>query len=183
MDDYDLIKQLAKGGQGTTHVVCEPQSLLSVPTRSPDGRRAFVRILRPEQDRYSAPRTPARPISRRQAKKKSTSQRLVVKQTQCENVRTGNDALREAKTLQVADIFCLPAESGMPACLPASKACVCFRTRMVLHIDWYVLAPGTASTCTLLAGPKTPLSGRVSRRLSPFGRRLPRRLHSDGTLQ
>ena len=36
-----------------------------------------------------------------QAKKKSTNARLVVKQTQCENVRTGNDALREAKTLQV----------------------------------------------------------------------------------
>lgn len=54
MDDYELMKQLAKGGQGTTHV----------------------------------------------AKKKSTGQRIVIKQTQCENVRTGNDALREAKTLQ-----------------------------------------------------------------------------------
>ena len=59
MDDYELLKQLAKGGQGTTHV----------------------------------------------AKKRSTGSRLVVKQTQCENVRTGNDALREAKTLQVSQQY------------------------------------------------------------------------------
>ena len=51
-----------------------------------------------------------------------------MKQTQCENVRTGNDALREAKTLQVvtrtprpAPSFRLPAELGIPACLPAVR--------------------------------------------------------------
>lgn len=34
-------------------------------------------------------------------KRKVDGQKLVLKQTQCENVRAGNDALREAKVLQV----------------------------------------------------------------------------------
>ena len=30
MDDYDMLKQLAKGGQGTTHVVCDHVSSLTL---------------------------------------------------------------------------------------------------------------------------------------------------------
>mmetsp|Transcript_63471 Transcript_63471/g.156253 ORF Transcript_63471/g.156253 Transcript_63471/m.156253 type:complete len:366 (+) Transcript_63471:130-1227(+) len=54
MDDYESIKQLAKGGQGIT--IC--------------------------------------------VRRKTDNAKFVLKQTQCENVRAGNDALREAKMLQ-----------------------------------------------------------------------------------
>eukprot|EP00960_Hanusia_phi_P065440 766094-Hanusia_phi.AAC.1 len=54
MEDYEISRQIAKGGQGVT-----------------------FRALR-----------------------KSTGEKVVLKQTQCSNVRVGNDALNEAKTLQ-----------------------------------------------------------------------------------
>ncbi|KAJ1469338.1 kinase-like domain-containing protein [Baffinella frigidus] len=54
MDDYEMIKQLAKGGQGTTSCV----------------------------------------------RRKSDNLKMVLKETECDSVRAGNDALKEAKTLQ-----------------------------------------------------------------------------------
>jgi len=200
MDDYELLKQLAKGGQGTTHVVPKPKTLNPKPetlkicwqrafrarctqyaratrrgpaatapgsvrparavaavrplpagTHALDAPRHRVRCarvsavqaraalrpcLRRAGSRRVSPPGGQPPAGRRryrcavtcvvaaqffegfchaseQAIKKSTKARLVVKQTQCENVRTGNDALREAKTLQVcADCVLLPGPSA-----------------------------------------------------------------------
>ena len=230
MDDYELLKQLAKGGQGTTHVVCRstPRRWTSCARRACCSVRLPAALLASTVPHAGALRTPRAAGSNAvaaavrwcvswcctlflvrasvacvQAKKKSTSSRLVVKQTQCENVRTGNDALREAKTLQVRASLRYrsawwpsrahgrpggkvrrvpPGGKSTPRAARLERAMEGRR-----NIDWTDRTGNTTEPRILLAadnaGAETPLGGRVSRRLSALRRRLPCRLHRHGALQ